>query len=506
MCKLTNSYQIDFFSTTDLDKLKSNKPLYTLNTKEFGIIQSFQISPGKNPSIAIFIPEKKGKPAYIKVYSLPNLKKPSSQKQFFKGETCKLKWNDLGTSILALVSTDVDTTNKSYYGESTLYLLGISGAFDQRINLDKEGPIHDITWSPTSREFAVIYGYMPSITTFFDARGNQIHSLPPDSRNTILFSPHAKYILVAGFGNLQGNVDILDRQNKFNKLLSFKASNTSVCKWSPDGRYILTATTSPRLRVDNCVKIWNVNGSLCYVKEFNELLSVDWRSQNLSDFPPIKNNEPSCAPHISAIEYLAKNTKISSNSDKPVGAYRPPHARHKTDSSIKTLAQIESAQLARSRFIPGSTASSSPSQRTIPGATPVASTSSTSAADKNRKKRQSKKNSTPTPTPAPTPAPSTQTNNNKPEIDDFVRPGFTKTSPSPSPSPSQQEQNDSSLIIGGVSSIEDKKIRSLLKKLRAIESLKNKQINGESLEDTQILKIKTEDSVRKELKTLGWSE
>ena len=86
--------------------------------------------------------------------------------KIFQSRKCQLKWNSLGTALLALASTDHDTTNKSYYGETNLYLLGIAGSYDSRIDLKREGPIHDITWSPTAREFAVSYGYMPSETTF----------------------------------------------------------------------------------------------------------------------------------------------------------------------------------------------------------------------------------------------------------------------------------------------------------------------------------------------------
>lgn len=61
-------------------------------------------------------------------------------------------------------------------------------------------------------------------------------------------------------------------------------------------------------------------------------------------------------------------------------------------------------------------------------------------------------------------------------------------------------------MIGGVVSVEEKKIRSLLKKLRAIEQLKMKQASGEPLEDTQVIKISKEDEIRSELLALGWSE
>lgn len=52
----------------------------------------------------------------------------------------------------------------------------------------------------------------------------------------------------------------------------------------------------------------------------------------------------------------------------------------------------------------------------------------------------------------------------------------------------------------------DKKIRALLKKLRAIDDLKMRQAGGEKLEGTQVMKIGTEEGVRKELAVLGYTE
>lgn len=52
-------------------------------------------------------------------------------------------------------------------------------------------------------------------------------------------------------------------------------------------------------------------------------------------------------------------------------------------------------------------------------------------------------------------------------------------------------------------SAEDKKRRALLKKLGAIEQLKQRLDNGESLEKTQEKKIDSEKELRKELAALG---
>jgi translation initiation factor 2A len=62
-----------------------------------------------------------------------------------------------------------------------------------------------------------------------------------------------------------------------------------------------------------------------------------------------------------------------------------------------------------------------------------------------------------------------------------------------------------SVTSPGGGSPQDKKLRGLLKKVRAIEDLKMRLAGGEKLEDTQMKKIATEDGVRKELEALGWN-
>lgn len=51
----------------------------------------------------------------------------------------------------------------------------------------------------------------------------------------------------------------------------------------------------------------------------------------------------------------------------------------------------------------------------------------------------------------------------------------------------------------------EKKVRGLLKKIRAIEDLKMRLAGGEKLEDTQMRKIESEDGVRRELGGLGYA-
>ena len=266
-CARTVTNEVQFYESGDL-RLVWNK----LRVEG---VSDFALSPGKqNHSVAVFIPERKGQPAAVKVFDVPQFERAVSQKTFFKGDKVQLKWNGLGTSLLVLAQTEVDKSGKSYYGETTLYVLSANGGFDSRIQLDKEGPIHDVTWSPSSKEFGVVYGYMPAKATIFNERAVATHEFPLKPRNTILFSPSGRFVIVAGFGNLAGQMDIYDIEKDYNKVTTIESTNPSVCEWSPDGTHILTATTSPRLRVDNGVRIWHVTGGLMYTEDMNELYHV----------------------------------------------------------------------------------------------------------------------------------------------------------------------------------------------------------------------------------------
>ncbi|KAI5855499.1 eukaryotic translation initiation factor eIF2A-domain-containing protein [Tricharina praecox] len=511
-------------------------------------VSDFALGPGKNYSVAAFVPERKGQPAMVKVFQVPNWTTVLSQKSFFKADRVQLKWNDLGTTVLVFAQTDADKTGKSYYGETNLYLMTVAGGSDCRVQLDKEGPIHDVIWSPDSKEFGVVYGFMPAKTTIFDCRANVVHSLPAGPRNTILFSPHARFVIVAGFGNLQGQIDIYDRQAGMRKITTIESSNPSICEWSPDGRHILTATTSPRLRVDNGVMIWHYTGELMYKVDMEELYHVLWRPQpGVHTLPSPLPSAP--APHASALSHVGTATP-----KKSTGAYRPPHARgSETPLHFKREDEGGAAHnyvngggpgglngfgnKGRRREVPGAT----PAERLVPGAAPgggvsLAGTGAgadedqgmSKAALKNKKKREAAKKAKAEAEAAgvvetreggrdglrvPGGNMRNRSRNGQPNgrgrsksrgpdgppKDALAGPKKVQTPPPPpqpaTPSIPQISAEDAAQ--------DEKKVRGLHKKLRAIEELKMRLAKGEKLEDTQLKKIKTEDGVRKELEGLG---
>ena len=509
-------------------------------------MQDFALSPGASNAIAVFVPERKGQPASVKVFAFPDSSSPVSQKTFFKGDKVQLKWNQQGTSLIVLAQTEVDKSGKSYYGETTLYLLSASGGFDSRIDLDKEGPIHDVTWSPNSKEFGVVYGYMPAKTTIFNTKAIATHNFSLGPRNTINFSPSGRLVLVAGFGNLAGHIDIYDLEKDYTKVCTILASNSSVCMWSPDGAYILTATTSPRLRVDNGVKIWHAGGGLVYHTDMQELYHVVWRPRGPADTWFADPLQPMPTPHASALAALGAVKTPS----KPAGAYRPPGARG-TSTPLAFMREDQGG----AAFVRGETSSpfgggvngfGKPRRRDVPGAEATNGTmpstaavadgddSLSKAALKNKRKREAKKakdgalgGADPDAGLAvgnvPPPAPNRRENARPPSMNknpnnrtaDGRPPGLRTVPPTapaaapPAAAPAAPELSPAPVASptgGGAGTPHDKKVRALTKKLRAIDDLKMRAAGGETLEGTQIKKMDTEEAVRRELEGLGWAE
>jgi translation initiation factor 2A len=492
------------------------------------------------------------------VFNVPQFAAPVSQKTFFKGDKVQLKWNALGTSLIVLAQTEVDKTGKSYYGETTLYVLSANGGFDSRITLDKEGPIHDVTWSPNSKEFGVVYGYMPAKTTIFNQRAVATHTFPLGPRNTILFSPTGRFVLVAGFGNLAGQMDIYDLEKDYRKICTIEGGNPSVCEWSPDSRYILTATTSPRLRVDNGIRLWHVGGGIMYNEDMVELYHVTYRPQSPESFPAGDPLHPVPIPHASALAYLG-TVKTPS---KPAGAYRPPGARG-TSTPLHFKREDEGGAahvVSNGTSLVGSNGFGKP-RRQVPGAEPVdnlppgaypanapptgpaeGDESLSKAALKNKKKREAKKakdaeakasglnvipDGTANPSERRSPERRDRRNHERSRSKSAQEVSSTPqqaprgpnhgksngTAPTVSMNdlaidPSQimqkpvTEPPELSVTSPGGGSPSAKKLRGLQKKIRAIEDLEMRLAGGEKLEDTQMKKIATKVAVQQELDSL----
>ncbi|KGG51671.1 hypothetical protein DI09_2p480 [Mitosporidium daphniae] len=255
---------------------------------------SFCLSPSETAQkIAIYFEGDNGSPSNIRIFSFPGglSTLPRATKSFYKADRVDLLWNHTGSHLIAFIHSDEDKNGKSYYGHESIVFISADGSLDCQLRLDSEGPIHAVEWSPVSNEFIVVYGSksctrvnvdMPARAKIFDSNCRPVFDFGSSPRNFVKFNPFGNLICMSGFGNLSGSVEIWDRV-KLKKISCFKAPGTTTLEWSPDGRFLLLATLSPRLRVDNGIKIYDFTGGLVSHVEFSELLQVVGHVEAISE-------------------------------------------------------------------------------------------------------------------------------------------------------------------------------------------------------------------------------
>jgi len=370
----------------------------------------------------------------------------------------------------------------------------------------------------------------------FDQRMKTLHDFGTSFYNYVSFNPQSRLVLLGGFGNLAGKIDVYDRRS-LTKISTIDASNASQCEWSPDGKFILTATLSPRLRVDNGIKIWYLLGQLLHVQDCEELFQASWRPTPVDTAPPFPSVIPP-APSPSA-SVAAANAIVRPSPAKPLGAYRPPGARglsaslaysrdedNTSPSGTPRGGNSGAATPTRQVRSPGSNGQQQGGRRYVPGAAPNSPAPPNQDGGKPRKrkgqkekekekeKKEKKENSggaaAPAQAPTPTPAPALVV-----ETDDLA--GSNEGSSVP-PTPGLEPLDPTQKKVRNL----NKKVRELLVRvssegkltcwlghtcvqLKAIEELKEKSTRGERLEATQLKKIESEADIRKELAALSVS-
>eukprot|EP00920_Eleutheroschizon_duboscqi_P009241 GHVT01021109.1.p1 GENE.GHVT01021109.1~~GHVT01021109.1.p1 ORF type:complete len:314 (-),score=41.97 GHVT01021109.1:662-1603(-) len=246
---------------------------------------------------------------------MTNIQAPCCSKNFFQAQEATFHWSADSKTLLLVTHTDADVSGKSYYGSNNVYLLRTEGSCDTiHLVTAEQGPIHDLKWNPKHSEFLICKGPMPPKLELCDGRtGNAKTSFGNVRRNTLRWNRFGRFFALGGFGNLSGDLEFWDK-NKGKTIGVTKAPMCVICEFAPDGRHFLAATTSPRLRVDNCIKVLKHNGELVTKLDFTELYSVAWRPIPESTF------EDRAASPLRSADGSATS---SASTSQPPDVYRP---------------------------------------------------------------------------------------------------------------------------------------------------------------------------------------
>lgn len=139
-----------------------------------------------------------------------------------------------GTSTLIQTSTLHDETGNSYYGLHKLMYFNPEQKKLTQVYCP-QGPIHDVAWSPNSKNFIVISGFMPATAVLYKKDCTPLFEFGKHHRNTIRWSPFSRFVMLGGFGNLSGDMDFWDL-TQMKVVGSIKSPASLSHHWSPDGR------------------------------------------------------------------------------------------------------------------------------------------------------------------------------------------------------------------------------------------------------------------------------
>lgn len=472
-----------------LYEIKSDSDFPVKPTKRLGGARNggFSVSPAPSPPfVALYVPGTKAAPSMCRLFRYPNLEanQPIASKSFFQADKVEMMWNQKGNGLLLLTSTDVDQTGASYYGKQALHFMTTKGD-SYAVQLNTEGSLHAVAWSPRSTEFCVVYGFMPAKATIFNLKCDVVFEFDTGHRNSVYYNDFGNLLVFGGFGNLPGYIEVWDLDKK-KKITEHKAPDTTMLEWSPVGDVFLTATTAPRLRMSNGFKIWHYTGALLHEThwpEKQELLEIIWQKYA----PGVLKENPIS---YDKVEGIASKTPQASKQK-----YVPPGMRNSASAGS------------------GETGSPGIAARApIPGLPPGYRSTAQQAKDKKQKNKNKIKNNEGASNSVNKISDGQSGQNSRTASAGVTTAGSIdkkqRPKSAPNPNPTAQENIESSEVPpkrtpkGDGDDEKQKKIKTIYKKLKDIKLLKEKNERGDKLEQTQIVKMNSEAELIKELNAL----
>ena len=460
-------------------------------------------------------------------------------KSLFQAEECNTKWSPSISipSCLLTLSVAIDATGQSYYGNSQLYLWNHSNSGSSAnhkssgdaliaVPLPQDGPVLSCQWIPDPNKplsFIVIAGKIPPMTSHHHGMTGDVTFLYGNnvSRNTIIPSPHGRFVCTAGFGNMPGGMSFWDINKK--KLIPHSYANAqntlksdtpvTVYSWSPDSRYFLTATTAPRMNVENGIHLYKYTGELITSTNHDLSTIIPWNNKEyqpnhlyeaifvpaLLHVYPDRPQSPVPEGHNStdtALSSAASSTAAPTTAPAKSTAYVPPSARRAMGNGGNGTSLAERLRREKEGTVQGATKvvnastinankSSVGTNRVIPGLTQAAATKTKSQMKREKlKQKLEQQQSTPT-----------------------TESSTATTTVAAAPVPVATSKAESVTEVTAVVTVDmnnsvevEKRVKKLKKILKQIEDLKLLTVD---LNDDQKAKVASESKIVSELKDLG---
>lgn len=245
-------------------------------------IKDFSWSPTDNIIAYWVCPNDQNEPSRVVLMDVPSKVEIRTNTQFNVAD-CKLHWQKSGDHLCVKLDrygkVKKEKDECKYTG--MYYNFEIFHMREKNVPVDiieiKE-PIHAFAWEPTGIKFAIIHGEAPNISVSFYGVKTKIELLKTFEKtacNTLFWSPAGQFIVLADL-RTNGNLEFVDT-NDFAIMNAPEHYSVSDVEWDPTGRYVVTAVSNWKAKVDAGYWIWTFQGKIlkrCNVDDFCQLL---WR-------------------------------------------------------------------------------------------------------------------------------------------------------------------------------------------------------------------------------------
>ncbi|KAK9888250.1 hypothetical protein WA026_000514 [Henosepilachna vigintioctopunctata] len=272
-----------------------NDVLSVYETPSFGLLDKKSI---KNPGIrdfswsptdnvlAYWVAEDDNVPASVTLLEIPN-RNEIRKKNLFNVADCKIHWQKAGDYLC--VKVDRYTKVKKERNEnkySGMYCnFEIFHMREKEIPVDSvesKEPIQAFAWEPVGNKFAVIHGESPNINvSFYEVRVGQapvlLKKFEKRACNHLFWSPRGQFVVLAGVGATGGgSLEFVDTHD-FLVMNANDHFQLSEVEWDPTGRYVVTAVSQWKTKVDTGYWMWSFQGRILKRVNVDKFAMLLWR-------------------------------------------------------------------------------------------------------------------------------------------------------------------------------------------------------------------------------------
>jgi translation initiation factor 3 subunit B len=233
--------------------------------------------------LAYWVPSVDNNPATVGILELPS-RQVKREKHLYNVVSMDMYWSDNGEFLAIKIVRR--KTKKTLTTNFEIFRMRVKDVPIEVVEMGEE-TVSAFAWDPTGQQFAVLIPESANrskceIWSITDKKVVKLHTFAGRPANTLLWSPAGQYLLLAGLGALNGQLEWIDAENG-ESLATNEHFLATYVAWDPSGRYVLTALTQKleendwRHASDNGYRIWSMQGTLLTTVGYDKLWQMSWR-------------------------------------------------------------------------------------------------------------------------------------------------------------------------------------------------------------------------------------